>query len=265
MQKQALSRAAPRGQPSSPSSGGQQSSAGSDSSQSEKTGGDSSKAFFRSLWRPAGRFFPLRQREFLAKVQCPGVEPTGVVQLRCESTRRDPQVRAKAGKSSGGSPDSQKGGESGGGNQAGNQGGGGQSRVGGGAASGAGTANPNPPKDDSKPSPPAQEPENRGGDTVAPEGQPQSDLVLRKLHDVLNDPASAKDLEQRMNMTREQLEQFVTKFKKVKSGPAGPGRDINVKPGEQTPVAPAANLPGLDAKTRFSSKNHAQARNHGAG
>ncbi len=142
----------------------------------------------------------------------------------------------------------------GGGNQVGNQGGGGQSRVGGGAASGTGTANPNPPKDDSKPSPPAQEPENRGGDSVAPQGQPQSDLFLRRLDDVLKDPASAKDLEERMNMTREQIEQFAAKFKKINSGPAGPGRDIKVKPGEQTPVPPAANLPGIDAKSRFSTK-----------
>ena len=97
--------------------------------------------------------------------------------------------------------------------------------------------------------------ENPGGDTVAPEGQPQSDLFLQKVHEVLNDPASAKDLEQATNLTREQIEQFVTKFSKIKSAPAGPGRDINVKPGEQTAVAPSADLPGLDPKTRISSKN----------
>ena len=143
----------------------------------------------------------------------------------------------------------------GGGNQAGNQGGGGQSRVGGGAATGTGTANPNPPKDDSKPSPPAQEPENLGQDNLAPQGQPQSELNFGKLHEMLKDPASAKDLEERMGMTREQIEQLGAKFKKPKSTPAGPGRDIKVKPGEQTPVSPAANLPAFDAKTRFSTKN----------
>ena len=143
----------------------------------------------------------------------------------------------------------------GGGNQAGIQSGGGQSRIGGGAASGADAANPNSPKDDSKPSPPAQEPENLGQDNVAPQGQPQSELNFGKLHEMLKDPASATDLEERMNMTREQIEQLGAKFKKTNSGPAGPGRDIKVKPGDQTPVSPAANLPGLDAKARFSTKN----------
>jgi len=90
---------------------------------------------------------------------------------------------------------------------------------------------------------------------VAPKGQPQSDLFLRNLQDALNNPASAKELEQRTNMSREQIEQFVTNFSKIKAAPAGPGRDITVKPGEQTPVAPAADLPGVDAKTRISSKN----------
>jgi hypothetical protein len=90
---------------------------------------------------------------------------------------------------------------------------------------------------------------------VAPEGQPQSDLFLQKLHDALNDPASAKDLEQASNMTREQLDQFVTRYTKAKSAPAGPGRDIDVKPGEQAAVPPAADLPGIDPRTRISSKN----------
>jgi hypothetical protein len=56
-------------------------------------------------------------------------------------------------------------------------------------------------------------------------------------------------------MTRDQIEQFVTKYSKLKSEPAGPGRDINVKPGEQSPVVPPGDLPGIDAKTRISSKS----------
>jgi hypothetical protein len=90
---------------------------------------------------------------------------------------------------------------------------------------------------------------------VAPKDQPASDLVLRNIQEALNDPASAKDLEQATNMSREQIEQFVEKYRKATTAAAGPGRDITVKPGEQTPVAPSADLPGLDTKTRFSSKN----------
>jgi len=90
---------------------------------------------------------------------------------------------------------------------------------------------------------------------VAPDGQPQSDLFLRKLDDALKNDVSAKDLEKETGLSREQLEQFATKYKQLKSAPAGPGRDIDVKPGEQTPAQPSPNLPGLDPSTRFSNKN----------
>ena len=59
----------------------------------------------------------------------------------------------------------------------------------------------------------------------------------------------------RAGMNREQIEQFVTQYKKMKSGPAGPGREIELNSGEQTESKPSANLPGLDAKTPFSTKN----------
>ena len=42
--------------------------------------------------------------------------------------------------------------------------------------------------------------------------------------------------------------------------PAGPGRDIKVKPGEQTTAQPSPNLPALDGNRRFSCKNQ---RNRG--
>jgi hypothetical protein len=89
---------------------------------------------------------------------------------------------------------------------------------------------------------------------VAPQGQPQGDLVLRNLHDALKDDRVAKDLEDRTGLSREQLEQFATKFQKPKSGPAEPGREIEVKPGEQEPAKPAANLPGVDSTRRFNRK-----------
>ena len=71
---------------------------------------------------------------------------------------------------------------------------------------------------------------------------------------MLNDPAEAKDLEQRDGISRSEIEQFVKKYEKPKSAPAGPGREIKVKPGEQTPVKPSPNLPGLDPNSRFSTK-----------
>jgi hypothetical protein len=89
---------------------------------------------------------------------------------------------------------------------------------------------------------------------VAPQGQPQSDLFVRNLSDALQDGQATKDLEERTGLTREQLEQFATKFQKPKSGPAGPGREIDVTPREETPAKPAANLPGVDRSRSFSTK-----------
>jgi hypothetical protein len=60
----------------------------------------------------------------------------------------------------------------------------------------------------------------------------------------------------RSGYTREQLEQFAKKYEKLKTGPAGPGREIEVKPGEESkPSQPSPNLPGFDRTRRSSSKN----------
>jgi hypothetical protein len=172
------------------------------------------------------------------------------------------QKNASGEKGPSGSPHSESGDKEGGGhpggagNDPGRQpGGGGQSNVGGGTATGPSPDAPQQAKDDSKASPRATEPENQGGDSVAPEGQPQSDLFLRKLDEALKNDANAKELEKETGYTREQLDQFITKYKQLKSAPAGPGRDINVKPGEQTAAQPSPNLPGLDSSTKFSTKN----------
>ncbi len=101
----------------------------------------------------------------------------------------------------------------------------------------------------------AAEPENQGGDTVAPQGQPQSDLFLRKLQDALHDDAKAKDLENSTGLSRSQIEQFAKKYHKLKSDLPGPGRNLTVKPGEETTAKPSANLSGLSPSTRFGSVN----------
>jgi hypothetical protein len=110
------------------------------------------------------------------------------------------------------------------------------------------------PKDESKPSPPAQEPNNPfGNDDVAPAGAEQSNLTLGRLPDALKDAATVKELEERTGMTKEQLEQFAKKYEKPKIGPGREAKDVEVKVGEQAPVAPSANLPGAGVQ-RFNTE-----------
>jgi hypothetical protein len=90
---------------------------------------------------------------------------------------------------------------------------------------------------------------------VAPQGQAQSNLVLKNLADALKDDQAAKELEDRTGIPRERLEQFAKKFEKPKPGPAEPGREIEVKPGDQTPAKPGENLPGFDRTQRMDSKS----------
>jgi hypothetical protein len=98
-----------------------------------------------------------------------------------------------------------------------------------------------------------EEPADAGKGLVAPEGQAQSELNLKKIHELLNDPAALKDLQQREGITKSDIEQFVRKYEKVAAPPPGPGREINVKPGEEKPVLPAKDLPELGPHT-FSSR-----------
>ena len=44
------------------------------------------------------------------------------------------------------------------------------------------------------------------------------------------------------------------KYEKVKTGPAGPGRELEVKVGEQAPVQPGSNLQGFGTQ-RIGTKN----------
>src|SRR5208283_1989685 len=127
--------------------------------------------------------------------------------------------------------------------------------IGGGPTSGSSTAGENA-KDESKPSPKAVDPDNPTGEDIAPQGQSQTEMVLRTVKDLLAKDAVTPDLEKETGMTREQMEQFVKKYEAGKSAPAGPGREIEVKPGEQGATdKPSANLPGIDRQNRFSTKN----------
>jgi hypothetical protein len=93
---------------------------------------------------------------------------------------------------------------------------------------------------------PAPERDAAGEETVAPRNQPQSDLVLRTVRDLLDKQADTSDLEAATGMSRSEMEQFVKQYEKVKSAPAGEGREIEVQPGASGEDARAsADLPGL--------------------
>jgi hypothetical protein len=157
-----------------------------------------------------------------------------------------------AGGSSGSHPGGQPSGEPGEGQKPGTAG---RTPVGGGGVQGAAPSELES-KDNSKPSPPSVEPENAKPDDIAPQGQSQSEMVLRTVKDLLAKDAVTPDIEKATGMTREQMEQWVEKYQGKKSPPAGPGREIPVKPGEQgEPDRPSANLPGIDRQNRFSTKN----------
>jgi hypothetical protein len=81
-------------------------------------------------------------------------------------------------------------------------------------------------------------------------------MVLRTVKDLLAKDAVTPDLEKETGMTREQMEQFVKKYENVKAAPAGPGREIEVKPGDRERTdRPSANLPGFGRQERYSSKS----------
>lgn len=93
---------------------------------------------------------------------------------------------------------------------------------------------------------PTPERDGVGEDTVAPRDRPQSDLVLRTVRDLLENQADTSDLEAATGMSRTEIEQFVKQYERIESGPAGPGREIEVEPGASGEDARAASdLPGL--------------------
>jgi len=90
-------------------------------------------------------------------------------------------------------------------------------------------------------------------ETVAPDRE-QSNLVLRKLEDLLKNNQVTPKLEQETGMSREQMEQFVRKFKGAPKAEPGKGREIQIKPGESPKYSPNRTLPGLNAGSRVTSK-----------
>jgi len=111
--------------------------------------------------------------------------------------------------------------------------------------------NPQDVESDEEPSSRVAEPDDVSGDTVAPRNQDQSDLVLRTIKDLLENDAVTPDLEDATGMTKAEMEQFVKKYERVETEPAGPGREIEVTPGESGEGAgPSAGLPPLPNHAR---------------
>jgi hypothetical protein len=105
-------------------------------------------------------------------------------------------------------------------------------------------------KDESKPSPPAEDPNNPFGNAdVAPRGADQSNLTLRGLSDALKDAQTAKELEDASHMSKSQLEQFARKYEKPNVAPGREGKEVEVKVGEQPAVKPGSNLPSVTQRT----------------
>jgi len=111
--------------------------------------------------------------------------------------------------------------------------------------------NPQDVETDEQPLPRVAEPDAVARDTVAPQNQDQSELVLRTIKDLLEQDAVTPDLENATGMTKAEMEQFVKKYERVETEPAGPGRDIEVKPGKAGEDAgPSTGLPPLPNHAR---------------
>ena len=109
--------------------------------------------------------------------------------------------------------------------------------------------------DDSKPTPPSATPDENLADNVAPKNQPQSELVLRKLKDLIkNDKVTPEMLKDLGMNSKEELNQFVTKFDKAPKSTPGPGREIEVKPGKPEAVDPNRQAPRPDPRARRSAR-----------
>jgi hypothetical protein len=77
--------------------------------------------------------------------------------------------------------------------------------------------------------------------------------VLRKIHEILDDPTKAKQLEEETGMSRDELQQFVKKFEQAPKAQPGEGGTIDVKPGENKTLEPRkldGQLPSATVSSR---------------
>ena len=90
--------------------------------------------------------------------------------------------------------------------------------------------------------------------SIAPD-VPKSDLVLRKLQDLLKDDKFTPNVEKQLGMTKDEAEQFVKKFEKPEQPePVGPGREIKAKPGEEKVFDPNRKAPEFNTSATSATR-----------
>ena len=171
------------------------------------------------------------------------------------NTRAGPKGWARGPTFRGAEPGRRPRGLSGSAEGAGGRQGGGTTPSGGGRAAPGDVGEPMVPSTEDKGElPPRSEtPAANSDETVAPD-VPQTDLVLNKLEDLLKRNQVTPELEQATGMSRDEMEQFVKKMKKLDKAPAGPGREIKVKPGVDRTFDPNRTLPDLNPNARLGNR-----------
>jgi hypothetical protein len=97
-------------------------------------------------------------------------------------------------------------------------------------------------------------------DTVAPSNQPQSELTLRQVRDMLKSDQVPDELLKETGMSKEELNQFVKKFEKAPKAEPGEGREIEAKPGKPQAVDPNLKTTDLNPSTRVNSSTLREGR-----
>ena len=110
-------------------------------------------------------------------------------------------------------------------------------------------------KDQTNPTPVSA---NRSPDGAEPQVAPDSKVppVIRKLQDLLKDGKFTPNVEKDLGMTRDEAEQFVKKFENRKQpGPATPGQEIKVKPGEEKAFDKNYKAPDFQTQATVRPRN----------
>jgi hypothetical protein len=93
--------------------------------------------------------------------------------------------------------------------------------------------NPGKPAEDKSTPPPdaSKQVPDKAEESVAPDSNTDvAPRAIRKIQDLLNEDKVTPDLEKKLGMTKDEMQQFVKKYERGKPRPAaGPGKDIKVK------------------------------------
>jgi hypothetical protein len=110
-------------------------------------------------------------------------------------------------------------------------------------------------KDNTQPLPKAQQKSPDGAEpSVAPDKQPP--LVVRQIQDLLKEGKFTPNVEKQLGMTKDEAEQFVKKFEnRPQPGPASPGQEIKVRPGEEKVYDKDRKAPEFTTNATVSQRN----------